>query len=52
MRRSSFLHPNFLDICIGKYVPEIAAAIAKHNDAASSVSQKIPLTTLAIGNQW
>ncbi|KZV85863.1 serine carboxypeptidase [Exidia glandulosa HHB12029] len=36
----------------GKYVPEIAAAIAKHNDDASSAAQKIPLTTLAIGNQW
>lgn len=36
----------------GKYVPEIAAAIATHNDKAAVDKQKIPLTTLAIGNQW
>lgn len=44
-------HPSH-DPTTGKYVPEIAAAVAKHNDGATSASEKIPLTTLAIGNQW
>jgi len=38
----------------GKYVPEIATAIAKYNDAvaAEGAGLLIPLKTLAIGNQW
>jgi len=36
----------------GKYVPEIAAAVATYNDETTDNARKIPLTTLAIGNQW
>lgn len=36
-------------------MPEIASAITAYNDALSAedrVEKYIPLTTLAIGNQW